>query len=138
MNNARLLVTVRENDIVFEAFELLEPNKHVMSCRSALLREFPDLAAVVALDKVWDGDFLVDAIQKLDVGIALVARSKASKAGTTQPEEREAVSPILLTGILIDILVGMGQSADTDRIAECSREHVDWDNAFLPFHRSPA
>lgn len=111
-----------------------------MSCRGALLREFPDRAAVVALDKVQDRDFLyvfADAIQKLDVGIAPVARPKTSKAGTTQPEERDTVSPILLTGMLIDVLVGMGRSVDPDRITKRSREHVGWANAFLPFHRSP-
>ncbi|KAB5572265.1 hypothetical protein GE09DRAFT_662607 [Coniochaeta sp. 2T2.1] len=138
--NAGLLVTARQDDVLFEAFELLAPNKHVMSCQGALLREFPDRAAVVALDKVRNDDFLdvlADTIQKLDVSIAPVARPKTSKAGTTQPEERDTVSPILLTGMLIDVLVGMGRSVDPDRITKRSREHVGWNNAFLPFHRSP-
>lgn len=122
--NAGLLVTARQDDILFEAFELLAPNEHVMSCQGAPLRDLPDRAAVVALDKVREDDFLdvlADTIQKLDVGIAPVARPKVSKAGTTQPEERDTVSPILVTGMLIDVLVGMGRSVDPDRRRESSR-----------------
>jgi hypothetical protein len=79
---------------------------------------------------------LVDIIQKLDVGIAPVARPKVTKAGTEQPEERDTLSPILATGMLIDVLVGLGQSVEPDRITKRSREQVSWNDAFLPFHRS--
>lgn len=138
--NAGLLVTARQDDILFEAFELLAPNNHVMSCQGALLREFPDRAAVLARDKVLDDSFLdvlVDAMQKLDVSTAPVARPETSKAGTTQPEERDTVSPILITGMLIDVLVGLGRSIEPDRITKRSREQVGWSDAALPFHRSP-
>ena len=111
-----------------------------MSCEGALLREFPDRAAAVELDKLQDDDFLdelVDVIKKLDVGIAPMARPKVTKAGTVQPEERDSLSPVLATGMLIDVLVGLGQSVDPDRIAKRSREQVGWNDARLPFHRSP-
>ncbi len=134
-----MLLTARQDGILFEAFELLAPNHDVMSCKGSLLREFPDRAAVVALDKLRDDDFLgelADIIQKLDVGIAPVARPKVTKAGTEQPEERDTLSPILATGMLIDVLVGLGQSVEPDRITKRSREQVSWNDAFLPFHRS--
>ena len=138
--NAGLLLTVRQDDILFEAFELLAPNENVMSCEGSLLREFPDRAAAVTRDKLGDDgllDVLVDCIQKLEVGIASVARPKTFKAKTVHPEERDTLSPVLATGLLIDMLVGLGRSVDPDRITKRSREQVNWDDAFLPFHRSP-
>lgn len=111
-----------------------------MSCNGSLLREFPDRAAVIQLDKLQDTELLnelVEAIHTLDVDIAPLARPKVHKAGTVQPEERDTLSPVLVTGMLIDIFVGLGQGVDPQRITKRSREQVGWDNAFLPFHRSP-
>ncbi|KAG7294015.1 hypothetical protein NEMBOFW57_004076 [Staphylotrichum longicolle] len=139
--NAGLLLTAQQDGILFEAFELLAPNHNVMTCEGALLREFPDRAALVALDKIQDEDFLVvlvDFIQKLEADVAPTARPKVSKGGTEQPEERDTVSPILAIGLLIDMLSGLGQGVEPERITKRSREHVSWDNAFLPFHRLPA
>jgi hypothetical protein len=110
-----------------------------MSCKGALLREFPDRAALVPADKLRDADFLdelVDIIEKLDVCIAPMARPKTTKAGTVQPEERDTLSPVLATGMLIDVLVGLGQGVEPGRITKRSREQVGWNDAFLPFHRS--
>ncbi|KAK4153473.1 hypothetical protein C8A00DRAFT_33763 [Chaetomidium leptoderma] len=138
--NAGLLLTAQQDDILFEAFELLAPNHNVMSCKGALLREFPNRAATITIDKLKDDDFLdelVHVIQKLEVGIAPMARPKVTKAGTVQPEERDTLSPTLATGMLIDVLVGLGQGIVPQRITKRSREQVGWDNVLLPFHRSP-
>ncbi|KAK4160024.1 hypothetical protein QBC43DRAFT_326010 [Cladorrhinum sp. PSN259] len=138
--NAGLLLTSRQDDILFETFELLAPNRNVMSCKGSLIREFPDRAVVVPLSTLRDAHFLdelVDAIQELEFNIAPVARPKVTKAKTAQPEERDTLSSVLATGLLTDVLVGLGQEAVPDRVTKRSREHVGWSNAFLPFHRSP-
>ncbi|KAK0613589.1 hypothetical protein B0T14DRAFT_591458 [Immersiella caudata] len=137
--NAGLLLTSRQDDILFESFELLAPNKDVMSCKGSLLREFPDRAVAVPIGKLQDPallDVLVDSIQELESTVAPKARPKVKKAKTVQPEERDTLSPVLATGLLTDILAGLGQKTQPERIIKRSREQVCWDDALLPFHRS--
>ncbi|KAK4119357.1 hypothetical protein N657DRAFT_581720, partial [Parathielavia appendiculata] len=137
--NAGLLVTARQDDVLFEAFELLAPNDKVMSCLGALLREFPDRAAVITYARLQDPDFLSELanfIQTLTASNVPVARPKVKKAKTFQPEERDTVSPLLVNGMLIDLLSGLGESvAPLSRVTKRSREHVGWSSALLPFHR---
>ncbi|KAH6619158.1 hypothetical protein B0J18DRAFT_481466 [Chaetomium sp. MPI-SDFR-AT-0129] len=137
--NAGLLVTARQDDLLFEAFELLAPNNKVMACLGALLREFPDRAAVITYARLQDPDFLSELanfIQTLTASNVPVARPKVKKAGTVQPEERDTVSPLLVNGMLIDLLSGLGESvAPPSRITKRSREHVGWSGPGLPFHR---
>lgn len=138
--NAGLLLTSRQDNILFETFELLAPNRNVMSCQGALLREFPDRAVTVPLSKLGDAallDELVHAIQVLDSNVAPGARPKVKKAKTEQPEDRDTLSPVFATGLLTDILVGLGREVHPGRITKRSREQVSYSNAFLPFHRSP-
>ncbi|KAK0715939.1 hypothetical protein B0H67DRAFT_645624 [Lasiosphaeris hirsuta] len=138
--NAGLLLTSRQDSILFETFELLAPNRHVMSCKGSLLREFPDRAATVPLIKLGDAallDELVDVIRELELKVAPAARPKVAKAKTAQPEERDTLSPMIATGLLTDVLVGLGREVDPVRITKRSREQVCYDKAFLPFHRSP-
>ena len=40
--------------------------------------------------------------------------------------------------MLVDIIAGLGTEVGPTRIAKRTREQVSWDNARLPFHRSPA
>ncbi|GAB1314706.1 hypothetical protein MFIFM68171_04916 [Madurella fahalii] len=137
--NAGLLITARQDHVLFEAFELLAPNVKVMSCKGALLREFPDRAAVIALDRLRDDGFmdeLLNVLHELDVTTAPTARPKVVKAGTVQPEERDTISPLLVTGMLVDVLSGLGAEVNPECIAKRCREQVNWDNARLPFHRS--
>ncbi|KAK3987282.1 hypothetical protein QBC44DRAFT_127707 [Cladorrhinum sp. PSN332] len=138
--NAGLLLTSRQDNILFETFELLAPNRNVMSCKGSLLRKFPDRAATVPLSKLRDPallDQLVDAIQELESNVAPMARPKVTKAKTVQPEPRDTLSPIIATGLLTDVLVGLGREVVPNRITKRSREQVCYSNAFLPFHRSP-
>ena len=137
--NAGLLLTSRQDDVLFETFELLAPNRNVMSCKGSLLREFPDRAVTVTNGKLRDAallDELVNAIQELEFKVAPGARPKVTKAKTVQPEQRDTLSPMLATGLLTDVLAGLGQEVQPERIIKRSREQVCWDNAPLPFHRS--
>jgi len=137
--NAGLLLTSRQNDVLFETFQLLAPNRNVMSCKGSLLREFPDRAVTVPNSKLRDAallDELVNAIHELESKVAPGTRPKVIKAKTVQPEHRDSLSPVLATGLLTDILAGLGQEVQPERIIKRSREQVCWSNALLPFHRS--
>ncbi|KAK4449026.1 hypothetical protein QBC34DRAFT_351713 [Podospora aff. communis PSN243] len=137
--NAGLLLTCQRDNLLFETFELLAPNQNVMSCEGCLLREFPDRAVEVPIGKIRDPallDVLVDAIQKLESTVLPRARPKVKKAGTAQPEERDTLSPVLATGLLTDVLAGLGREVHPERIVKRSREQVCWSDTRLPFHRS--
>ncbi|KAK0643172.1 hypothetical protein B0T16DRAFT_391740 [Cercophora newfieldiana] len=138
--NAGLLVTAENTEILFEAFELLAPNEKVMSCKGALRRQFPDTAAAIPRDRFQDSSFVnsfVSVLHELDTTTAPIVRPKAKKAGVVQSEQRDTVCPILATGMLVDILAGLGTKVDPIRITKRSREQVNWKDAKLSFHRSP-
>ena len=56
--NAGLLITSRQGGLLVESFELLAPNKDVMSCQGRLIREFPDSAAEVDRAVALNSQFL--------------------------------------------------------------------------------
>jgi hypothetical protein len=138
--NAGLLRTAEKSEVFFEAFELLATNQKVMSCRGALRRDFPDRAAVISSDRLQDESFLTTLtglLCELDFAVAPITRPTVRKAGQLESEERDTISPILATGMLVDILAGLGTEVAPRLITKRSREQVNWDNAKLPFHRSP-
>jgi len=138
--NAGLLLTARQDDMLFEAFELLAPNADVMSCKGVLRRAFPDRGAAISLKILRDDgllDEVVDVLYELDRVTAPIVRQKVAKAGTAQPELRDISSTVLVTGMLMDILVGLGKSVEPHRVYKRSREQVNWHDAYLPFRPSP-
>jgi len=138
--NAALFVTRKADDILFEAFELLPPNSRIMSCRGSLLQEFPECAALVKLHVVSSEAFLtvfIEVMTKLELDIAPNAQPKAKKAGVEHAEERDTMSPFLVTGMVMDVLAGLGCRVQPSRYIKRSREQVDCSNTRLPFHRSP-
>ena len=137
--NAGLLLTGREDSVLFEGFELLATNHQVVSCKGRLIREFPDCAAVVPHKVVRDAEFLgpfTRTIGELEVKSASMTRRKSKKQGTEQDEERDTVSPFLVTNMLMGALSGLGSCEAARPIWKKSREQVSWLDAELPFHRS--
>ncbi|KAK3367194.1 hypothetical protein B0T24DRAFT_581750 [Lasiosphaeria ovina] len=138
--NAGLLLSKGNDGVLFEAWELLAPNEAATSATGSLLREFPDRAALVPIGRAQGPDFLdqfADVVLELTTTIAAAARPKSIKAGGERPEERDTMSPILATGLAMDVLAGLGTEVQPQRATKRSREQVCWKNAFLPFHRSP-
>lgn len=138
--NAGLLFTGRADDIVVEAFELLAPNKDVMSCQGRLLRKFPDCAVAVDRAVVFDSQFLDEfsrILCQLELEACPLARPQTTKSGKQFDEERDTDSPFLVTGWVISTLAGLGRSVRLQQVSKRSREQVSWDSARLPFHRSP-
>jgi hypothetical protein len=137
--NAALLLTGRRDDILVEAFDLLAPNKHVMS-KGSLLREFPDCAAAIQRRTVLDPLFLdefVEVLRRLELETSPLSRPKSSKSGQQFDETRDTDSPFLVTDKVIGTLQGLGRSIEPQRIAKRSREQVGWNQTLVPFHRSP-
>jgi hypothetical protein len=139
--NAGILATRHDNEIIFEAFELLATNKRVMSCKGSLLRQFPLVAVSVKRDIVADPDFLhafTDAIVQLDSKTGQISRSKVRKAGKNIGEERDTVDPVLVTEMLTAVLRGVGgRDVSVVSIHKRSREEARWSKRMqFCWHRS--
>jgi len=140
--NAGMLATRKENGMLFEAFELLAPNRDVMSCEGSLLREFPTRAALVSGQVVAEENHefklnFAKIITTLERDLAPNAHPKSRKAGSEHAEIRDTIAPVLVTGMLMDFLTGLGRCVEPQRYTKRSREQVSWSNCLLPFHRSP-
>jgi len=93
-----------------------------MSCLGALLREFPDRAAVITYARLQDPDFLSELanfIQTLTASSVPVARPKVRKAKTFQPEEPLSLLQHRTPGVtavqaLTNELMPTQQNADYD------------------------
>ena len=136
--NAGLLVTASTNEFVFEAFELLAANEHVTSCTGRLIRQFPGPAVAVDRSIVTADNFLHElayVLSKLDTDVSPTTQPKTKKAGKQHAEERDTVSPTLITSMLVGLLRGLGRDAKVARICKRNREQVNWDHARLPWHR---
>ena len=133
-------MTGQQDGVLIEAFELLAPNSDVMSYKGRLNRQFPDCAAIVDRKTMLKSDFLsefVNVLSRLELQWSPLARPKTWKSGRNFDEERDTVSPFLVTDMVLGTLGGLGRHVEPIRVSMRSREQVGWDNALLPFHRSP-
>lgn len=65
------------------------------------------------------------------------AVAKARKAGQSHEEERDTISPTVVTELLSSILLGFGSEVSSQSIRKHTREEVLWNNSRLPWRRSP-
>ncbi|KAJ4291237.1 hypothetical protein N0V88_006237 [Collariella sp. IMI 366227] len=138
--NAGLLLTGRGQDILVEAFELLAPNKNVMTCGGRLIRKFPDSAATIPYTQMLNSNVLNEFVVKLctlELEECPLARPKSRKSGDEHDEDRDTASPFLVTEMVVAHFAALGESVEPQRISKRSREQVNWDQARVPFHRSP-
>ncbi|KAK4155980.1 hypothetical protein C8A00DRAFT_41452 [Chaetomidium leptoderma] len=129
--NAGLLLSGRQHNILFEAFELLASNEDVMSCKGSLVREFPDCAAAMDRAKVFDSHFLDEFVNVL-CSLELTPPSQEDSGYDT-------TSPSFVTDMVMGAIAGVGRVVNQPhRISKRSREHVAWRKAEEgPFYRSP-
>ncbi|KAK1760199.1 hypothetical protein QBC47DRAFT_427171 [Echria macrotheca] len=124
--NAGLLLTMEEEDVVFEAFELLAPNSKVTHCRGALLREFPDSAAIISREVIRDDRFLTslaDTMCHLE-NERPPSRFESGASVNYYGPENNTTSPSLVTEMLMDVLRGIGEDMEPLRITKRSREQA--------------
>lgn len=97
----------------------------------------------MAVDRavLYNPDFLgefASVLSQLELERCSAAYAKSRKSGKENNEERDTVSPFLVTDMVMATLTGVGRAIRPQRIHKASREQVNWDNARLPFHRSSA
>ncbi|KAF8244797.1 hypothetical protein K440DRAFT_665544 [Wilcoxina mikolae CBS 423.85] len=138
--NAGLILRQNEDHLVFESFEASPKAADVIATKGKLLCSYPGPAIAVSLDKAKDGTFITELasfLEKMKRDVLSMANEKGSKAGSEVSEERETSHPKFITGMLTGILRAIGQPAVIKRIQKRIADDVLWDNASIPWRRSP-
>ncbi|KIW32045.1 uncharacterized protein PV07_03620 [Cladophialophora immunda] len=142
--NAGLLIRHGTSDlkghIVFEAFEVSAKSEKVLESLSTLQWDFPTSAAAIPTDVFADDTFqqsLADFLQKASLERVDKFGAVIYKANSPAFETRDTNDPALVTGMLITLLEGIGQLAQTSPIRKRVRDEVRRKESGIPWRRSP-
>lgn len=80
---------------------------------------------------------LVDTITRMSIEEVASVKPTASKAGHQQIEDRETTDPAIVTDFLATFLSAFGRLVKVPVLKKNTREQVSWNDAFLPWRRSP-
>ncbi|KAI0404731.1 hypothetical protein F4802DRAFT_218327 [Xylaria palmicola] len=139
--NAGVLISRQSNRILFDIFEVWPTNEETMTTKGRLRRSFPGVAVV--LD---ESDFQQNQFQKtIAHTLADMSRypveamqPKVKKADSILPEARDTNHPGTVSELLVGFLRSIGKAAECPAIAKNMRDDVLWNNARLPWRRSPS
>lgn len=149
MNNAVVHVTAQNAGVLFQStpssviiqpFELCPRNGSVYSSKGRLIRQFPATAVEVPYMEFCKAEFqhvLANTLEKMCQQSEKSTKQQVKKARQMHDEERETVSPVLVTELLVALLRGCGNPIEVDGISKKTREDVIWANTKLPWRRSP-
>jgi hypothetical protein len=122
-----------------EVFEVSPPNSDVIKAEGKLLCSYPGPAIQVPADTFMNEGFLGELssfLVQMDVGI-LDSIPTTFKAGSVIHEVRESAHSGYISGLLVGILRGFGQTAVVERITKRIGDEVLWLDAYKPWRRSP-
>lgn len=126
--------------VLFTSFEASPTSEAVTGTTGKLLVSYPGPAVAVPWEKVIDPTFLTqlaDFVEKMKRDVLGVAAGKGSKAGEVLQEERESTHPRFVSEMLTGILRAVGQEVEVERFMKRVGDEVLWDNAKIPWRRSP-
>ncbi|PHH88387.1 hypothetical protein CDD83_7603 [Cordyceps sp. RAO-2017] len=138
--NAGIIVTRKQDSVVFEPFELSPRNNSAIQTVGRLQRRFP--ASSVALDvaKFRDSQFqreFVHSITKMSHQEVAKMKASVKKAGDKHIEERDTTAPEVVTNLLATVLRTLGDLVEEPRIWKNTREEaLLCSDAHLPWRRS--
>ena len=138
--NAGLIMRKRQNQVVFEIFELSATAEATMSTKGRLIRCFPGPAIAITSSKLANPHFrkaIAEFLAQLDKDTAGECLPIAHKANSKVSEVRESTHPKLVTELFAGMLRGIGEPADTVRIFKRTRDEALWDDTLKPWRRSP-
>lgn len=129
-----------DNDLViFEIFELCPTSGSVYSTVGRLIRQFPAVAVGIPIHIYAEDafqDVLAKTLVKMSYQTVGEALPKTKKAKKLHNEERDTISPKIVTELLYGFLRGMGSEVDVAGITKHTREEVLWKQSKLPWRRS--
>ncbi|KAF6803348.1 hypothetical protein CMUS01_15113 [Colletotrichum musicola] len=138
--NAGVIISRVDSSLHVEAFELSPSNEAVIKIKGRLRRTFPGTAVSIRLENARETGFtttLAATLSKMSAQSSIDTKHKAKKAGQLQDENRDTTHPKMVTELLNAYLLVVGQPAACDRIWKNTREEVLWQDARLPWRRSP-
>ncbi|KAH7912069.1 hypothetical protein BJ138DRAFT_1112671 [Hygrophoropsis aurantiaca] len=137
--NAGVIIREFDASTVFETFEVSPTSAAVMAATGKLICNYPGPATSVPHAVSHDTTFqseLANFLACMNKDI-LDSAATTTKAGSTVVEERDTAHPRYITELLTGILCGLGSPIDVPRIQKRIGDDVQWDDARLPWRRSP-
>ncbi|ROW01894.1 hypothetical protein VMCG_05551 [Cytospora schulzeri] len=130
----------KEDGVLFQAFEVLPTNSAAMGTQGRLRRCFPGPVLCIGKEHFKKPDFLSTLANKLSTlslqqapGMTPTVR----KSGNDVDETRDTIHPGLVTELVVAFLQPFSSFPPAQRIWKHTREEVLWDNAYMPWRRSP-
>jgi hypothetical protein len=126
--------------VIFTSFEASPTSSAVTEAIGKLLISYPGPAVAVAWETVIDPTFLKPLSEFLETmkrDQISAASGRGQKAGETLQEERESTHPMFISELLTGILRGVGHEVNVERFMKRIGDEVLWDNAVIPWRRSP-
>lgn len=138
--NAGLVLTRAGDSAIFTSFEASPTSEAVTGTLGKLLISYPGPAISVPWSTITDYAFVTHLgglVEQLKRDVLRAAAETGTKAGATVPEERESANPRFVTELLTGILRGVGSVVAVERIMKRVGDEVLWDDAKVPWRRSP-
>ncbi|KAK0763454.1 hypothetical protein N5P37_002831 [Trichoderma harzianum] len=139
--NAGIIIGKNQDSIILETFELSPTNEAVMGTIGRLQRRFPASAISIPIKRFRENGFVqafTDTLEKMSCQEVAEVKPKISKKGESQIEERDTTDPFLVTDFLHAVLSAFSKDTiPASSISKNTREEVVYNNASLPWHRSP-
>ncbi|KAL7275320.1 hypothetical protein RUND412_001745 [Rhizina undulata] len=138
--NAGLVLRHMEREIIFESFEVSPTAEAVIGAKGKLRCSYPGPAIAIPLETAKDRHFceeFASFVEQMDRDVLEEAMPTSKKARSAMIEERETAHPMFITQMLTEILRAIGRPAEVKRICKRIADDVLWDNAKLPWRRSP-
>ncbi|OJJ73414.1 hypothetical protein ASPBRDRAFT_503222 [Aspergillus brasiliensis CBS 101740] len=139
--NAALLIRMPQsgNHVVIEAFET-SPSAEQTLAASSLQWTFPGTAVSLPVEEFTNPTFqasLTDFLERTSTEELEQFAAKARKAGKEVVERRDTADPAIITDFLITLLGVNGRHICPPALQKRVKDDVCWDNAELPWRRSP-
>lgn len=136
--NAGIIISLNEKDIIFESFELSPTNENAM-LKGRLTRSFPGQAASIPATKMQDQGLqrmLAQTLAKMSSQAAPGFQPVARKGGQLHDEYRDTTHPGMVTDYLLNVVASLGKVVSVHRISKNTREEVLWNRCKQPWRRS--
>ncbi|KAL4784729.1 hypothetical protein BJX76DRAFT_356715 [Aspergillus varians] len=138
--NSSLLIRSVGEDVIFEAFESSPTSEEALASQGAMQWDFPSVAASVKRS-VFNNpvlqENLTSFLEKASLETLDEFAAKTLKTGREISETRDTVDPKLITTFLMTLVEVNGQQVYPPILRKRIKDDVVWDNAELPWRRSP-
>ena len=138
--NACILVSRREENILFDVFELSPQDDRVLQTKGRLVRSFPDNSCLIHKDRLLESgliEALASHIARLSCSEVAEFRFGGSNTGTKPSTSSTPTHPGLVTDYIVSVLSALGAPTTPISITKHTREEVIYSPGGSPWRRSP-